>query len=98
MYKKSEDEKPLKELVNQMLRAYGLGDRLDEVSLIKSWEEVVGKMIAKHTADIFFKNGVLYITLDSAPLRQELSYAKTKLIDKLNEHAGRRMVVDINLK
>jgi len=93
---RTKDEKPLKDLVNQMLRAYGLGEKLDEISLIKSWEEIVGKMIAKHTTDIYFKSGVLYIKLDSAPLRQELSYAKTSLIEKLNQHAGKRMITDIN--
>lgn len=92
---RNKDEKPLKDLVNQMLRAYGLGTKLDEMSLVKSWEKVVGQMIAKHTSDIFFKEGKLYIELDSAPLRQELSYAKSKLIDKLNEEAGKKMVNEI---
>lgn len=92
------EEQPLRELVNQMLRAYGLGDRLDEVALVNSWEKIVGPMIAKHTTDIFFKAGTLYITLDSAPLRQELTYARTKLIDRLNEQAGKKMVNDINFK
>lgn len=89
------EEKPLKQLVNQMLRAYGLGAKLDEMSLVKSWENIVGSMIAKHTTDIFFKEGKLYIKLDSAPLRQELSYAKTKLVEKLNEEAGKKMVNEI---
>ena len=95
---RKKDERPLRELVDQMLRAYGLGDRLDEMSLVKSWEDIVGKMIAKHTTDIYFNRGVLYIALDSAPLRQELTYAKTKLIDRLNEQAGKQMVKDINFK
>lgn len=94
----SKEEKPLKELVNQMLRAYGLGDKLDEISLVKSWEEIVGKMIARHTTDIYFNSGTLHVKLDSAPLRQELSYAKTKLINLLNEKAGKTMVIDIHLK
>ncbi|MBL4707651.1 MAG: DUF721 domain-containing protein [Flavobacteriales bacterium] len=92
------EEKPLKELVNQMLRAYGLGDRLDEMSLVKSWEEIVGKMISRHTSEIYFKSGILYVRLDSAPLRQELSYAKTKLKERLNEKAGKLMVKEIHLK
>lgn len=92
------EEKPLKDLVNQMLRAYGLGDRLDEMSLVKSWEEVVGVMIARHTTEIYFKKGVLFVQLDSAPLRQELSYAKTKLVERLNEKAGKQMVTDIQLR
>lgn len=91
-------EKPLRELVDKMLRAYGLGEKLDEVSLIKSWEETVGKMIAKHTSDLYFREGVLYISLDSSALRQELSYAKSKLIENLNKKAGKRMVKEIVLK
>ena len=96
--KKTNSEKPLKVLIDQMLRAYGLGNKLDEISLLKSWEKVVGKMIARHTSDLYFKDGKLFISLDSAPLRQELSYAKSKLIEKLNEEAGKTMVTEIILK
>lgn len=92
------DQKPLKDVIDQMLRAYGLGDRLDEISLVKSWEEVVGKMIAKHTSDIYFKSGILYVKLDSAAVRQELAYAKTALIERLNRKAGKRMLTDIIFK
>lgn len=91
-------QKPLKDLINQMLRAYGLGNKLDEIGLIKSWEEVVGRMIAKHTKDIYFNKGILYVTLDSAPLRQELSYSKTKLIDMLNQKAKKQLVKELVLK
>ena len=90
-------EKPLKGAIDQLLRAYGLGEKLDEISLVKSWEETVGKMIARHTTDIYFKSGTLYISLDSAPLRHELSLAKSKLIERLNQQAGKRLVVDIRL-
>lgn len=90
-------ELPLRELVDKMLRAYGLGNRLDEMKLIKSWEEVVGSMISKHTNSVNLKSGTLYVSLDSAPLKQELSYAKTKLIEKLNQSAGKPLVKEIVL-
>ena len=91
-------QKPLKDLINQMLRAYGLGNKLDEMSLVKSWEDVVGRMIAKHTKDVYFNKGIFYVTLDSAPLRQELSYSKTKLIDLLNQKSGKKLVKELVLK
>jgi len=94
----NKNEKPLKGLIDRMLRAYGLGNKLDEMGLVKSWEKIVGKMIARHTSDIYFKDGVLYVQLDSAPLRQELSYAKSKLIEKLNQEAGKNMVTNINFR
>ena len=37
---RKEEEKPIREAINQMLRAYGLGPKLDEIGLLKSWEEV----------------------------------------------------------
>ena len=94
----NEEEKPLKQLVDKMLRSYGLGDKLDEMSLVKSWEELVGKMIANHTKEIYFNKGILFVRLDSSTLRQELSYVKSDLIQRLNEKAGKVMVKDIHLK
>jgi len=94
----NEGEKPLKLLVDKMLRSYGLGDKLDEMSLVKSWEELVGKMIANHTKDIYFSKGILYVQLDSSTLRQELSYVKSDLVQRLNDKAGKIMVKDIHLK
>ncbi|MFT5668038.1 MAG: putative nucleic acid-binding Zn ribbon protein [Vicingaceae bacterium] len=94
----NDSDKPLKQLVDKMLRSYGLGDRLDEMSLVKSWEELVGKMIARHTDEIYFNKGTLYVKLDSSTLRQELSYVKSDLVQRLNEKAGKIMVKDIHLK
>lgn len=85
-------EEPLKELIDKMLRSYGLGPKLDEVELIKCWEELVGKMIAKHTRNIYLRNGTLTVELDSAPLKQELSFAKSKLMEKLNQKMGKQIV------
>jgi predicted nucleic acid-binding Zn ribbon protein len=81
-----------------MLRSYGLGPKLDEVKLIKVWEEVVGPMIAKHSRNIYFREGTLHVELDSAPLKQELSFAKSKLTEKLNEKMGRNLVQNIVIK
>jgi len=91
-------EKPLRDLLNKMLKAYSLGNKLDEKSLIKSWEEIVRKMIAKHTTDLYYRDQKLYIKLDSAPLRQELSYAKSSIVEKLNQKAGKMMVKEIILR
>lgn len=92
------DETPLRELIDKMLRSYGLGTKLDEVKLLKCWEDVVGKMIAKHTKNIYFREGTLHVEIDSAPLRQELSFAKSKLIEKLNEEMGKSLVDNLHIR
>lgn len=88
-------EKPLKLAIDRLLRAYGYQDQLDEIELIKSYEETVGQFFNNHTKRIYYKNKILYVHLDSAALKQELSYIKETLIIKLNQNIGRRILEDI---
>lgn len=92
--KKSNDQ-TLKEVINELLEAYKLGDKLKEVRLIGSWEKVVGKLINKHTKNLYIKKKVLFVKLDSAALRNELSYARQKIIKALNKEADKEVIDDI---
>ncbi len=92
------NEHSIKEAIELLLKAYKLDDRMAEKRLINSWEEVMGKMIANHTKDIHIKHKQLFVTLDSSALREELSYARTKIIKMLNEKAGTEVINDIILR
>ncbi len=92
--KKSNDQ-TLKEVINELLKAYKLGDKLKEMRLIDSWEKVVGKLINKHTKNLYIKKKVLFVKLDSAALRNELSYARQKIIKALNKEAKGDVIDDI---
>ena len=92
------NEHSLKEVIEQMLKAYKLDDKLSERRLIASWETVMGIMIAKHTKDLYIKHKQLFVTLDSAALRNELSLAKSKIIKMLNEAAGSEVINDVILR
>ena len=88
----------IKEVINELLKEYRLSDKLREMRLVESWPKVVGKVIAKHTTGIYFRDQKLYITLDNAAVREELSYAKTKLLKSLNKIAGENFVTEIFFK
>ena len=64
--------------------------------MINSWEQIVGSMIAKNTTKIFINKKVLYLTLSSPALKNELRYHKLVLIDKVNEFAKQKIINDIN--
>ncbi len=87
----------LKDAIDKFLKDFSLEDKLNETRLIGSWEKVAGKLIARHTKELFVKDQVLYIKADSAALKQELTYMKTKLIDKLNKEAGLLVIKEIKL-
>jgi len=89
------NEQSLKEVINELLKAYKLDNRIYETQVIGAWETVVGKVIAKHTMKMYVNKKILFVTLDSAALREELSYAKQKLIKSLNKKVGVEVITDI---
>jgi predicted nucleic acid-binding Zn ribbon protein len=92
--RRSNDQK-LGEVIKELLKAYRLEDKLHEVQLIHSWENVVGKMIAKHTKDLYIKKRTLFVILDSPALKNELSYSKTKILNSLNEQVGLEVIEEV---
>jgi predicted nucleic acid-binding Zn ribbon protein len=87
----------LKDAIEKFLKDFHLEEKLNETRLVGSWEKIAGKMIARHTKEIFVRDQVLYIKADSAALKQELTYMRSKLIEKLNKAAGAEVIVDIKL-
>jgi predicted nucleic acid-binding Zn ribbon protein len=92
------NEHSIKDAIESLLKTYKLDDRLAERRLINSWEEVMGKMIANHTKDLYIKNKQLFVTLDSSALRNELSMARTKIIKMMNDTAGREVINEVILR
>jgi len=92
------NEHSIKDAIESLLKVYKLDDRLAERRLLSSWEGVMGKMIANHTKDLYIKHKQLFVTLDSAALRNELSMAKAKIVKMMNEAAGMEVINDVILK
>ncbi len=92
------NEHSLKEVIDQLLKAYKLDTKLAERRLVASWESVMGTMIAKHTKDLYIKHQQLFVTLDSSALRNELHLAKSKIVQMLNEEAGSQVIMEVILK
>ncbi|MCB0401195.1 MAG: DUF721 domain-containing protein [Flavobacteriales bacterium] len=88
----------MKKVIDQLLRAYGYQQQLDEIEIIKVYEEQVGKMFSNHTKNIAFKNRVLYVQLDSAALKQELSYVREGLVQRINQQMGKILVDKIVIR
>jgi len=85
----------LKDAIDRLINAYKLKPKLNEAKLTERWEEIVGKMVGKHTRNLYIKNNKLYVKLDSSVVRQEMMYAKTVIIEKVNAELGGRYVDEI---
>lgn len=82
----------------KLLRQYGLEGKVIEYTIAEKWEEIAGKIIASHTYPAGLHHKRLYVIVDSSTWVQELSFYKKELIEKVNNHFGKKIVSDIYLK
>ncbi len=84
-------------IMADFLRENNMEKPLLEKRIVTVWPEVMGELIARYTRKVEFKNGVLYVHLSSAALRQELFLARFEIVKKMNEHINSDIVQDIRL-
>ncbi len=92
---RNEQATKLDDAIEQMFAAYKIKGKADQATIITLWEELMGKTIASRTTKMFFKDKVLYVELSSAPLKQELTLAKPRIMEMLVAKVGAAAIEDI---
>ena len=88
----------LSSLLSTLFSARPLGRRLREASIWRVWDKAVGGQIAGKARPVSFREGVLTVTVSSAPWMQQLGFLKRQMIDAVNGALGEDLVKDIYLK
>ncbi|PWK27416.1 uncharacterized protein DUF721 [Arcicella aurantiaca] len=86
---------PLKEAIEDMLELYKLRSKFNETYIVAYWEQIMGLPISSRTTELYIKERKLFVQLDSAPLRNELLLAKTKIVTLLNKQVGEDIIDDV---
>lgn len=88
----------LSSVLKNYVRENNLERKLTEIDLIKSWEEVMGKMVSRYTKNIYIQNSTLFVETTSPIVRNELLMMKEEIRQRLNEVAGEEIVKTIIFK
>jgi predicted nucleic acid-binding Zn ribbon protein len=88
----------LAEAIQDYIKEMNIGPKLKEISLLDSWETMVGKAISSRTSKVYIKDKVLFVHLNSSVVRNELMMIREALKEKLNSQAGEEVIKDIVLK
>ena len=81
-----------------MLREYQLDGRLKDFQVRAIWERLMGKRLGTYISEVRVREGVLYVTVLSSPLRQELTIAREKIRERLNEEMGEPYVREVVIR
>lgn len=95
---RSQNEESLGSAIERLLKAYGLEEGYYSAAIVTYWEKIMGPAIARRTKHIKLQKGILIIQMESATLRQELSYTKEKIKTEINRELGMRLVKGVELR
>ena len=91
-------ELSMQDAIQQFLKQSRLKGGIQALKIEDVWEQIMGKTIAKYTDKIQIINHTLFITSTVAPLKNELLYQKEKIIERVNEALGEKMVKEVVIR
>ena len=92
------NETTLGDASKAFLKSHNLGPRLREVQAEQIWADTMGPTIQSLTRKIELRGDELTVHVDSAPLRQELSFGRDNILRLMNERLGGDFVKIVNIR
>ena len=81
--------------IKKFLEQSRLKGGVQALQIDDAWEQIMGKTIARYTDKLQVINDTLFITTQVAPLKHELIFQKEKIIQRVNEALGQRIISKI---
>lgn len=83
------------EALKEFLKKSRLKRGVQALQIEDAWEKIMGKTIARYTDKIEIINSTLFISSTVAPLKNELIYQKEKIIERVNEALGEKVINEV---
>ena len=92
------NEITLNDALRQMVNSMRIKKGLYEHRITYIWKTKMGTTIARNTSENKVRGKKLFLTINSAALKQELSYSKPKIIEMLNAHLGEDFLEEVVIR
>ena len=96
--KRKDNNRKIGVIIRKLMKNPRLALELDKLDAIEVWEDIIGLTLKKYITSQKISDGVLYIKLNSAVVRNELVYQKTRLMKEMNQRLGKEFIRDIILR
>ena len=88
----------LSDVLREYIKENRIERKLKEVDIIHSWENLLGKTIARYTRNIYISRKIMYVEISSSVVKNELIMMREEILRKINEQAGEELVERIVFK
>lgn len=91
----NKEDMNMKIAINKWLDALRLRQKFNESSIENAWPEIIGPFIARRTQKLYIRNKILYLRIESAVVKHELTLMRTQIVERVNEYVGHPIVEDV---
>jgi hypothetical protein len=88
----------MQDAIQQFLKQSRIKSGIQALQIEDIWEQIMGKTIARYTDKIQIINHTLFISSTVAQLKHELLYQKEKIIERVNEALGEKVINEVVIK
>ncbi len=90
--------KSIKDLLSDYFKGSGFKEINETINLNKSWNKIVGKTISKNAEITSIKNGKITIKTSNPIWRNELTFQKEDLLDRLKKEEQNIKIKEIEFR
>lgn len=94
----SNEELSIGDALKKMFQRLKLTDEVMQHRIESAWNELMADTIKRRVSKLVFRKGVLFVYVNSSPLRNELFQNRYQLRDRLNEKTGEKWIEKVILK
>ena len=95
---KKYNDQPISEVIKELIAKNNWKSKLYQNKVKEIWLLQMGPSIGGYTKEIKLRGKKLFISISSTPLRQELTYSKTKIIDLINNGLEEEYITDVIIR
>lgn len=95
---RKEQIQTLGDALKQLVQSLGIEQQVEQYKIFDVWNEVVGQQVAKVAQPDRLHNGVLIVTVNNAPWRNELTFRKREILEKIHERTNSHSITDIKFR
>jgi len=91
-------EYSLGEALKEFLNKSRIRGDIQALEIDAVWEKIMGKTVARYTDKLQIIGDKLFVYTSVAPLRHELVYQRSKIVERVNEALGGKVIKEVIVK
>lgn len=95
---RKENMQTLGDALKHLVQSLGIEKQVEQYKIFDVWNDVVGQQVAKVAQPERLQNGILIVNVNNAPWRNELTFRKREILEKIHERTNSDSITDIKFR